>query len=128
MEIEGTIIKKLDVVTGKSARGDWKKQEFIIESGEKYPKQVCIEAWADDVDKLEKFNPNDKVKLSINAESREYNGRWYTSLRFWKIENAGASSSNQSNTSVSNNTSVDAPVMDDFSSTDSGQESDDLPF
>lgn len=125
MEIEGVIIKKLDVVTGKSARGDWKKQEFIIESGEKYPKQVCIEAWSDDVDKLDKFKPNDKVKLSVNAESREYNGRWYTSLRFWKIEGVGASG-NTAPANTGNN--AEAPVMDDFSNMDNSQESDDLPF
>lgn len=126
MEIEGVIIKKLDVVTGKSARGDWKKQEFIIESGDKYPKQVCIEAWSDDVDKLDKFKPNDKVKLSINAESREYNGRWYTSLRFWKIEAAGAAGN--SNPSATNSGNAEAPVMDDFASSDNAMESDDLPF
>lgn len=26
------------------------------------------------------------VKVSFNPESREYNGKWYTDLRAWKIE------------------------------------------
>ena len=123
MEISGKIIKKLDAVTGNSARGEWKKQEFIIETEDKYPKQVCISAWAEKVDELTKFNINDKVKLSLNAESREYNGRWYTDLRFWKIEMIGATSSTNSN-----NPSPAAPVVEDFSNFDNNQESDDLPF
>ena len=32
MELEGTLITKLAVQSGKSARGDWAKQEFVIES------------------------------------------------------------------------------------------------
>jgi hypothetical protein len=124
MEISGKIIKKLDVVTGNSSRGDWKKQEFIIETEDKYPKQVCISAWAEKVDELSRYNINDKVKLSLNAESREYNGRWYTDLRFWKIENIGGSQPG-SNTS---NTTANAPVVEDFSNFDNSQESDDLPF
>jgi hypothetical protein len=123
MEISGKIIKKLDAVTGNSARGEWKKQEFIIETEDKYPKQVCISAWAEKVDELTKFNINDKVKLSLNAESREYNGRWYTDLRFWKIEMIGATSSTNTN-----NPSPAAPVVEDFSNFDNNQESDDLPF
>jgi hypothetical protein len=123
MEISGKIIKKLDAVTGNSTRGEWKKQEFIIETEDKYPKQVCISAWAEKVDELTKFNINDKVKLSLNAESREYNGRWYTDLRFWKIEMIGATSNTNPN-----NPSPAAPVVEDFSNFDNSQESDDLPF
>ncbi|MDI1233237.1 MAG: DUF3127 domain-containing protein [bacterium] len=124
MEISGKIIKKLDAVTGNSTRGEWKKQEFIIETEDKYPKQVCISAWAEKVDELTKFNINDKVKLSLNAESREYNGRWYTDLRFWKIEMLG---SNPASTNTIAPATA-APVVEDFSNFDNSQESDDLPF
>lgn len=123
MEISGKIVKKLDVVTGNSARGEWKKQEFIIETEDKYPKQVCISAWAEKVDDLARFNINDKVKLSLNVESREYNGRWYTDLRFWKIEPAGQQSQGGFNPA----TTADAPVMDEMGGNDP-QFSDDLPF
>ena len=32
----------------------------------------------------------DKVKVSFNLKSREYNGRWYNDLQIWKIAPAGA--------------------------------------
>lgn len=88
LEIEGKIIRKLGVQSGTSARGDWSKQEFIIEYQEgNYPSQACFSVWgADKVKELEKYQINDKVKVSFNINSREYNNRWYTDLRAWKIE------------------------------------------
>ncbi len=124
MEITGRIIQKLDLQKGTSAKGEWKKQEFIVETNDKFPKKVCISGWAEKVDDLNRYNINDMVKVSVNVESREYNGKWYTDVRFWKIEPAGemsASSQEGSRESVSQ-----APVIDD---NDFGSEtSDDLPF
>jgi hypothetical protein len=45
--------------------------------------------WGEDkVRELEKYQVNDKVKVSFNLGSREYNGRWYTDVRVWRIEPA----------------------------------------
>lgn len=85
MEIKGKIKQKLDPITGESSNGAWKKQEFIIETDGDYPKSICIIVWGDKID-LEKFAVNDTVTVSINIESREYNGRWYTDVKAWKID------------------------------------------
>ena len=91
MELEGRIVRKLNVQTGTSARGSWSKQEFIFEYQEgNYPSQVCMNVWGDDkVKELGRYRDGDKVKISFNLSSREYNGRWYTDVRAWKIEPAG---------------------------------------
>ena len=91
MELEGRIARKLNVQTGTSARGAWAKQEFIFEYQEgNYPSQVCMNVWGDDkVKELDKYQVGDKVKISFNLSSREYNGRWYTDVRAWRIEPAG---------------------------------------
>jgi hypothetical protein len=93
MELEGRIARKLNVQTGTSARGAWAKQEFIFEYQEgNFPSQVCMNVWGDDkVKELDKYQVGDKVKVSFNLSSREYNGRWYTDVRAWRIEPAGAS-------------------------------------
>lgn len=93
MEIEGTLIQKLAVQSGKSARGDWAKQEFVIEYQDgNFPTKVCFSVWgADKVKELEQFNQGEKIKVSFNVSSREYNGKWYTDLRAWRINQAGAS-------------------------------------
>jgi len=95
MELEGRIVRKLNVQTGSSARGTWSKQEFIFEYQEgNFPSQVCMNVWGDEkVKDLEKYQVGDKVKVSINLSSREYNGRWYTDVRAWRIEPAGTTGS-----------------------------------
>ena len=91
MELEGRIVRKLNVQTGTSARGAWAKQEFVFEYQEgNYPTQVCMNVWGEDkVRDLEKYQVGDKVKVSFNLSSREFNGRWYTDVRAWRIEPAG---------------------------------------
>jgi hypothetical protein len=84
LKIHGTVTKLLEPQTGESAKGSWTKQEFILETeNDKYPKSVCIEIWGD---KVEPPQVGDVVICSINVESREYNGRYYTNVRAWKID------------------------------------------
>ena len=85
MEIQGKIIEILNPKGGESSRGSWKKQEFILETNESFPKKVCIVNWNDKVD-ISALKQGDEVVASINIESREYNNNWYTDVKVWKIE------------------------------------------
>jgi hypothetical protein len=125
MEITGRIIQKLGLQEGTSAKGGWKKQDFIVETSEKFPKKVCVSAWTEKVDDLNRYNINDEVKLSVNLESREYNGKWYTDVRFWKIEAASAAANG--NPPEANRTSQAPPVFEDMGSSNNDS-NDDLPF
>jgi hypothetical protein len=84
MELTGRVIKMLPLQTGQGKSGEWKKQEFILETNAQFPKKVCISVWGD---RIEQFNLNEgaAVTVSIDLESREYNGRWYTDIRAWKV-------------------------------------------
>ena len=92
LEIEGTLAQKLPVQSGSSARGPWAKQEFILEYPDgNFTAKACFTAWGQDkVQDLGKYQVGDKVKVSFNLKSREYNGRWYNDLQIWKIAPAGA--------------------------------------
>ncbi|SOE20766.1 protein of unknown function [Spirosomataceae bacterium TFI 002] len=85
MEIQGKIIQVLPLQTGEGKNGPWKKQDFVIETESQYPKKVCISMWGDKIDEdlIQEGNP---VVASIDVESREYNGRWYTDVKAWKVE------------------------------------------
>jgi len=85
LEIEGRIIVILPEQTGTGQRGKWIKQEFVIETSEQFPKKVCFSAWGDKTDILKQFQKGENVIVSFNPESREYNSKWYTELRAWKI-------------------------------------------
>ena len=87
LEIEGTLFQKLPVQSGNSARGPWSKQEFILEFPDgNFTAKACFTAWGvEKVQELDKYRSGDKVKVSFNLKSREYNGRWYNDLQIWKI-------------------------------------------
>lgn len=89
MEVKGRIFQIMEPVTGQSAKGPWKKQEFIIETMDQYPKKVCFTVWNDKI-QLNSLTPSSVITVSFNAESREYNGRWYTDLGAWKADIASA--------------------------------------
>ncbi|MDB4347339.1 DUF3127 domain-containing protein [Bacteroidia bacterium] len=129
-EINGKINVIVDKVSGQSKNGgEWQKQEFVIETDGQYPKKVCFSLWGDKINVLESLKPGDAVKVSFDPESREYNGRWYTDLRAWKIE-TGAQSSNTGFTPpppASNDAPASGNANDAFTAaSDNGD--DDLPF
>jgi len=92
IEISGRVVNVLAPVTGqsKSGSGEWKKQEFIIETQSQYPKKVIFSLWGDKTEQINGLQPGEDVKISFDPESREYNGRWYTDLRAWKVERGAA--------------------------------------
>lgn len=89
MEIKGRIIQILPLVSGVSAKGEWKKQEYILETEAQYPKKVCFNIWGDKIDQYN-IQLNEELIVSVDIESREFNGRWYTDVRAWKIDRVQA--------------------------------------
>ena len=89
MEIKGKIIGILPEKSGQSANGEWRKQEYILETDTSYPKKICFMAWGD---KIGEFNlqQGENVEVSVDLESREYNGRWYTDVKAWKVSKYSA--------------------------------------
>jgi hypothetical protein len=89
MEISGKITQILAEKNGTSSRGPWRKQEYIIEVPGQYPKSVCFMLWGDKIDES-RIQVGQDLTVSIDLESREYNGRWYTDVKAWKVVAAGA--------------------------------------
>ena len=52
MELTGKIIQLLPEESGQSARGPWRKQQYILETEGQYPKKVCFMAWGDKIDEF----------------------------------------------------------------------------
>jgi len=147
LEIEGRILRKLAVQSGTSARGQWSKQEFIVEYQDgNFPSNICFNVWGEDkVRDLERYQVGDVVKVSFSPSSREFNGRWYTDLRAWRISAAGGEDARPSGFAQDHAASgpayadvpagfaprqtapqqAPAPTIDDFSE---HQVEDDLPF
>ncbi len=125
LEIVGKLQQLLAPQKGTGSRGEWVKQEFIIETTEQYPKKVCVSAWGDKVKDIEGIQVGDTLKVSVNIESREYNGRWYTDVRAWRIEREN----NSQQAAPAQNTGMPIPPStDSYADFGAAEEVDDLPF
>jgi hypothetical protein len=72
--VSGSVIHILPEQTGAGKNGTWRKRDFVIETKDQYPKKICMTQWGDE------------ITAHIDIASREYNGRWYTDVKAWKIE------------------------------------------
>ena len=88
MEISGKIIQVLPEQGGvsKTSGKEWKLQAYVLETQEQYPRKVHFEVFGEDRIKASPCQLDDIVTVSFDIESREFNGRWYTSVRAWKIQ------------------------------------------
>ena len=86
LELEGTIRQKMGVQSGVSARGNWAKQEFILEYPDgNYTSQVCMLAFGQDkVQELDKYQIGDRVKVSFNSFWRLAQYRLYALRRLFE--------------------------------------------
>lgn len=141
MEIRGKIIVKLPLQSGTSKAGNpWSKQEYVLETMEAYPKRVHFDFFGERANQYP-LEVGDLIDLSFDIESREYNGRWYTSIRGWKADkvdpNALAAAGNPANMAAPGGPAPTgpapvgpAPVAAPAPAADFSQqgEGDDLPF
>ena len=95
MELTGKIVEVIPEKSGTSARGAWRKQEYVIELPGEYPKQVCFMVWGDRIDKFQ-IKQGQELTVHFDLESREYNGRWYTDVKAWRVERPEAGDSDSS--------------------------------
>ncbi len=87
MDIVGKIIQVLPEQSGTSKTGNpWKVQSYVLETQEQYPRKVCFEIFGEDRIKNNPCKVDDVVTVSFDIESREFNGRWYTSIRAWRVQ------------------------------------------
>ena len=89
MEVEGKVIQFIGERSGMSKAGNpWKTKEYVLETKENFPRKIAFDFFGDKADQYP-LNVGDEIRLSFDIESREYQGRWYTSIRGWKSESLG---------------------------------------
>lgn len=127
LDVVGKIITILPETGGQSQAGKaWTKQEFIVETNDQYPKKICISLMGDKINELRKYNVGAEVKVSLNVESREYQGKWYTNVSAWRIEPSGDSTGG--NNTQTQPTQDQAPSYPTNPLPAATQGEDDLPF
>lgn len=89
MQITARLFQVLPLQSGMGRNGEWKKQEIVVETDGQFPKKICISIWGDKINESQ-LQVGNMLTIDFDVESREYNGRWYTDVKAWKIELAGA--------------------------------------
>lgn len=85
MELTGKIVEILPAQLGEGKNGQWKKQNVIVEYGDKFPRKVCMGLWGE-LAIQEQSCVGKEVEISFNLESKENNGYWYTEVKAWKFK------------------------------------------
>ena len=133
MELIGKAIAALPVNSGVTQRTgeQWQSREYVIETQDQYPKKMCFEVFG--TDKLKEFNirNNDLIKVHFDITAREYNGKWYNSVRAWKVEHVNqdgsAAGATANQVAASSPQAPQAPATQSAAPAAQGSD-DDLPF
>ena len=132
MEISGKIIQVLPEQGGvsKTSGKEWKMQSYVLETQEQYPRKVHFEVFGEDRIKANPCQLDDIVTVSFDIESREFNGRWYTSIRAWKIQQGVVTAEAAAPSAVPAAQPVAAPQanVETFDAAAGVDETTDLPF
>ena len=126
MELAGKVIAVLEPRGGVSKSGnEWKVQEYVIETHDQYPRRMCFDVFG--ADKIQQFNiqVGEELNVFFDIDAREWQGRWFNSIRAWKVERVSAAQQMPPMDAPfpPMNAAPAAPV--DFAVSD---EKDDLPF
>jgi hypothetical protein len=119
MELTAKLIQKLPLQSGEGKNGTWRKQDIIVETGDQYPKKICVAIWGDKINDAQ-LQIGNQLTISFDVESREFNSRWYTDVKAWKIEVVGSTPSETPPPSFAPSTETPPPPPADID--------DDLPF
>lgn len=90
MEFEGTLVKELPLESGvsNSTGKEWRKKTWVFETQSgSFTNNIAVTAFGDRIDNL-RFEMGKRYIVSIDVNSREYNGRWYTDIRAYSYRPA----------------------------------------
>ncbi len=118
LEITGKIYSVLPEQNGQGQNGPWVKQTFVIETSDRFPKKICLQAWNEKGEMVTRLKQGDEVKVAFDLESREFNGKWYTDAKVWKLELVNQAANSNSPAASGSNSMEEPPAA----------VSDDLPF
>ena len=89
MELIGKIIQVLEERGGVSARtgAEWRMGSYVLETTtDRFPRKMMFEVFG--AEKIQQFNiqVGEMVRVSFDIDAREYQGRWYNSIRAWNVD------------------------------------------
>ena len=124
MELQGKVIAVLPERSGVSARGEWKPQDYVIETHDQYPRKMVFNVFG--ADRIAQFaiKAGEEITVSFDIDAHEYKGRWFNSIRAWNIQRVDAAASQ----AASPVPAADAQAPFPPAAQSEEESADDLPF
>ncbi|MGM9722498.1 MAG: DUF3127 domain-containing protein [Prevotella sp.] len=124
MELQGKVIAVLPERSGVSARGEWKTQDYVIETHDQYPRKMVFNVFG--ADRIAQFaiKAGEEITVSFDIDAHEYQGRWFNSIRAWNIQRVDAAASQ----AASPVPAADAQAPFPPAAQSEEESADDLPF
>lgn len=90
MELQGKVVAIMPRKKGTSARGEWEAQDFVIETHDAYPRHMVFSVFG--AERLQRFDirMDQEIVVSFDIDAREWNGRWFNSIRAFNVRPADA--------------------------------------
>ena len=80
MILEGKIKQLVSTQEGTSRAGrEWKKAQYILETNDQYPRTIAFAVFNDKINEFSLLVGQD-VRLGVDIESHEWNGKWFTEV------------------------------------------------
>lgn len=87
MELVGKIKEIGQVESGTSDKGSWQKQTVVITTLEQNPQYVAFTAMGRRLEEVGKCTIGQVVRVRFGVSSRNFQGRWFSDLQLWEIQN-----------------------------------------
>ena len=88
MVYQGLLVQKISQREGDNARGHWVIAKYLMEEEGTYPKRMAVDVSNSEFeDRIGKFDSliGKKVKIRIDIDAHEYQGKWFNSIRAFSI-------------------------------------------
>jgi len=120
-EFTGTVKKLMDVFSTPS--GFTKREVVVTSENDRYPQDVCFEFVMDKIGLLDNIQEADRVTITFDLRSREYNGRYFLSASAWRIQKLDGTDTQGAGEAAAGGDSSGGDLYSDPESL-----SDDMPF
>ena len=73
------------IQSGVSKAGkNWQKQLYVLETEGQFAKKIAFSLMGDRIAQFA-IQMGETVEIDADADSREYNGKWYTEINAWRV-------------------------------------------
>jgi|TARA_R110000744_G_scaffold211127_1_gene330243 hypothetical protein len=95
VEIKGKVVKKTELIEGEKDGRAWEKQGIVLATDNEYNPNVYVECFGKDkVRSLNQLEEGMYATILCNVYSREFKGRYYTTLDGYLFTNQSNNATN----------------------------------